>query len=241
MHLLKAALASQGRRRAHVTWTPAELTNLRGWYRADSLITLVGGDVDVWGDLSGNGNDLTAPGSSKRGYYFANGFGPNSQPYVQGGNGTKELIKTVFSWGGTVSAFTYIAVFKSITVGVGNVILGYYPGPVYIWQEAGPDVPRLTGIDFVNCFGTTVTTTESMITTAWDGANQYLYNKGTQEDTDANAGAAVADGQQFGVFSLPSVGAFSDCEIAEVIVMRAAITAPELASAVAYINTRYGI
>lgn len=46
------------RRRQLVTWTPASLGSLIGWYKADE-IEGAAGTIDTWPDLSGNGHDWT--------------------------------------------------------------------------------------------------------------------------------------------------------------------------------------
>ena len=45
------------RRRRSSSWTPAQLTNLRGWWDAALGITIATG-VSQWDDQSGNGNNL---------------------------------------------------------------------------------------------------------------------------------------------------------------------------------------
>jgi hypothetical protein len=48
------------------TFTPASISDLKVWLKGDSGITLVGGEVDVWADQSGNGNNVSAPAAIRR-------------------------------------------------------------------------------------------------------------------------------------------------------------------------------
>lgn len=45
---------------------PANIPNLAAWYKGDAGLTLVGGEVDVWADQSGNGRNLSAAASINR-------------------------------------------------------------------------------------------------------------------------------------------------------------------------------
>jgi hypothetical protein len=42
------------------------ISDLKVWLKGDSGITLVGGEVDVWADQSGNGNNVSAPAAINR-------------------------------------------------------------------------------------------------------------------------------------------------------------------------------
>jgi hypothetical protein len=48
------------------TFNPASISDLKVWLKGDSGITLVGGEVDVWADQSGNGNNVSAPAAIRR-------------------------------------------------------------------------------------------------------------------------------------------------------------------------------
>jgi hypothetical protein len=48
------------------SFTPASISDLKVWLKGDSGITLVGGEVDVWADQSGNGNNVSAPAAINR-------------------------------------------------------------------------------------------------------------------------------------------------------------------------------
>jgi hypothetical protein len=50
-------------------FTPTSVTNIKAWYDATQGVTLVGGDVDVWVDQSGNGYTVTSPSAAERPLY----------------------------------------------------------------------------------------------------------------------------------------------------------------------------
>jgi hypothetical protein len=48
------------------SFNPASISDLKVWLKGDSGITLVGGEVDVWADQSGNGNNVSAASAINR-------------------------------------------------------------------------------------------------------------------------------------------------------------------------------
>src|SRR5947199_7465033 len=70
--LLEAYLAIRRRKRRH-GFSPASLTGLKLWVRAESLVSLANNAaVSTWKDESGNGSDLVQATGSKRPVYVAN-------------------------------------------------------------------------------------------------------------------------------------------------------------------------
>lgn len=238
-------------RRKHLpgnSWTPAQLTSLKGWYRADSLITNIGGEVDVWGDKSGNGNDLSAPSSGERPTFVASGFNGGSQPYVEGDGTTEWLRDTAFDMGTDTTELTIAVIVNgpATNPGLKNPIIASMfngnPELMYLSYNVSDVKPNLTGPGFVGSAGiSTFALTPSLIVGAWDGANQYIYIDGVQEDTDANANGAILNNSAFSLFNISTDGSEANIQIAEAIVMRKSIPAPELTLLTAYAVARYGI
>lgn len=222
-----------------LAWSPSAstLTNLRGWYRADLGITLVGADVDAWADQSGIGNHLTAPGAGNRPLYVASDATLGSRPVVETDGVAEYLTKAAFSWGAAFSAFTFSFIGYGVTHtsldGYGGYLSG---GGIRFRQNATTKMQTVTP-DGGGSDSTTNDSVPSLWTLSWDGANAVFYRGGAQESTSADATASVADGAGFyvGAFST-----FANARFAEMILMRAAITAPQLANLQAYKIARYG-
>lgn len=53
------------------SFSPKDIPNLKSWHDATKGVTLVGGQVDVWADQSGNGYNVTAPTAAERPDYGA--------------------------------------------------------------------------------------------------------------------------------------------------------------------------
>ncbi len=227
---------------ARAGWTPASLTTLRGWYRADMGLTLVGSDVDAWADQSGNGNHLPAGGAGNRPLYVATGFNGGAQPYVQGDGVAEYFLRTVFSMGAAVGAFTVAYVCKALSGTNGRALWQYGTSvPPYVITTGGTALPNILGINNVPSTGTSVLTTARLSTYWWDGATQKIYAGATQEDSDANANAGPADGGRFSVIAGTTGSVPINMQVAEAIVMRAALTPAELAALAAYATARYGV
>src|SRR5215831_12515117 len=70
--LLDAYLAMRRRKRRH-GFSPASVTGLKLWVRAESLVSLANNaPVATWKDESGSGNDLVQASASKRPLYQTN-------------------------------------------------------------------------------------------------------------------------------------------------------------------------
>src|SRR5215831_8793174 len=70
--LLDAYLAMRRRKRRH-GFSPASVTGLKLWVRAESLVSLANNTaVATWKDESGKGNDLVQATGAKRPVYLAN-------------------------------------------------------------------------------------------------------------------------------------------------------------------------
>lgn len=48
------------------TFSPDQISQLKVWLKGDAGVTLVGGEVDVWADQSGNFNNVSAPAAINR-------------------------------------------------------------------------------------------------------------------------------------------------------------------------------
>lgn len=223
-------------------WTPASLTSLRGWYRADLGVTLVGSDVTAWADQSGNGNHLADNGAATRPLFNASSFNGSGQPFLSFASGDY-LRRATFDWGAAVSAFTVIVIGRVTTGGAVRYYFDYTPDAgvnrILSYSSAGDRLTSQTGA--AASVGTSATTAASMLWYRWNGATQSVGAGETQQDSDANARAAVVDDGAF-TFGASNTGASSLIgEMAEVIVMRSSITAQELTSLYAYATARYGV
>jgi hypothetical protein len=221
-------------------WTPASLTNLRGWYRADLGVTLVGSDVDAWADQSGVGNHLEAASSGARPLFGATS-GPNSTPAITFDGSAEWLRKLSFSAGGTVGAHTFAMVVR-LDAFTASRRWASYGGAALVLNSTGTPAKvrgaRAGGADSIST--TTMDTTYRSVLYTWDGSSQSVWIGSTAEDTDANAGSAIADSGSFEVAS--SVGSnFGAITLAELAFMRAAMTSGERAGWAAYVSARYGV
>jgi hypothetical protein len=231
-------------------WTPASLTNLRGWYRAD-LGTLdsggspvSSGEIQTWQDQSGNGNHLEAPLAAARPTLNATGFNGGARPYLSSAG--DYLRDTSFSWGAAAGAITYAMIGVVTVGGVVRYFFDYTPDAgtnrFYNFSTSG-NLLQVSGAGagIGTSTGTSSTTTARLFWSRWSGTTQQVGSGGTQEDSDANTHAAFVDNGSLTIAASFNAGTGFQGHIAEVIVMRAALSAGELASLSSYANTRYGV
>jgi hypothetical protein len=218
-------------------WTPASLTNLRGWYRADT-VTLVGSDVTTWQDQSGAGNDVTDAGvAARRPLHVTAAL--NGHPVVRFDGGGQFLTCAAFNWGASVSAHTIALVVRQGAFAALDRWVDY-ANTIYI-RSGATDVLQGIRASLATSVSTTTigTTVYRSIMYSWDGSNQRIWIGGATEDTDANAGSAVASGNALTLAGGASLNAQID--VAEAVVMRAEMTAGERADWAAYVSSRYGV
>lgn len=233
-------------------WSPAMLTNVRLWVRADLGVTLVGADVDVWADQSGAGNDLSAAAPGARPLFVANGFNGGAQPYVEFDGVTEYIRNVAFSWpdlGGNVPAFSFSFIMEDIAAAaVSTSVWAFGAFDVNISGRRSASVTDNFGAFAGPSAGATSTSTTSLVpprlvTYRWDGATQAIYvNGGAAEDPKANANAFTDVATR--TFSVASeLGGIQNgnMRVAEIIVQKEAISAPDLALLAAYATARYGV
>lgn len=76
-------------------WTPASISSIYGWYKADNTSTTTdGASVATWYDSSGKGNNLTQSDSAKQPVYRAADF--NGIPTLEGNNSTTSMLNSTF-------------------------------------------------------------------------------------------------------------------------------------------------
>jgi hypothetical protein len=228
-------------------WTPLQLTNLRLDISA-SNVTNVGGDfTDVAIDQSGAGNNLSAAAAANRLPWVSTGYNGGSKPYWAPTNaGVDWLRNTAFDWGAaTFTDLTVIIVGAVVTPGA-HCWASYGAGnrPAFNLGPSGTGYNKFQCIaaGAVNSFTTTDNIQHRMWWMRWNGATQSVGQNITQEDSDANASAALSTGATFSLNATSTGAAPSTSQIARVLVMRSSITADELAELYAYLQAEgYGI
>ena len=91
-------------------FTPASIPNLKSWHDASvvSSLTIIGGEVDIWNDISGNGYNLQAPSSGDRPTYSAKTL--NGIAVVSSLTPTKQLYRSNYGLNPQISGGTVFIV-----------------------------------------------------------------------------------------------------------------------------------
>lgn len=226
-------------------WIPLNLTNLRGWYRADQQITLVGSDVDIWNDLSGFNNHISAASAGARPLFVASSAVFGNQPCVEFDGVAEWLRRAVFDCGGVFGPLTVACVMQSVTFSVSEQFLNYGTGNRPMLRQGGTNT-----FQFISQGAVTVNGAASALVPGgaarliggwWDLANHASFVAAVESAPAASAAAAHADDQIFAVGASVTGTVPANVRIAEIIVMNARITAGELTQLQGYVNTRYGL
>jgi hypothetical protein len=216
------------------SFTPADLTNLRAWYKSDAGITIATG-VSQWNDQSGNGNHLVQANPARQPVVTAGAI--NGLPVITF-DGVDDFLNDAFT---LVQPTTVFAVFRQRTWTINDYIYdGFASTGMGLSQRvATPGLSLIAGAAAAN--NTNAALSTYVLTTAiYSGASSVLQVNNTAETT-GNPGIGSGDGVTLAASGGSSTLFTSDCEIAEVIVMGAAATASERASVRAYSQARYGV
>jgi hypothetical protein len=235
--------------------TPTTIPNLGLWLKADAGVTLVGGEVDVWADQSGNGRDFSAPALANRPAYSGT---LNGLPVLTFDGSTDHLTGNAASLtiARNVSGVTIIAVVKYATGGADQRLFSTSTGAsttnvrnlissmssIYRTSGRRLDADSAQNIDTV----TTVTGNPAIqsavfrysVATAGSGVNSVMVDgvfqtPGNSSDTDSQRTA-------IGV-ALSLTGQFLNGDLAELIIYQRAISVEERNSVERYLSVKWGI
>jgi len=238
-------------------WSPAELTNLRGWYKADTGITLSGSNVTAWADQSGNSNNLSAapfPGGSVNNPPAYNSSGnPLSGPSVE--FSTDFMRALSFSLGAASGSLSVVVIGKTATWNGDTWIAGYFEtgnasaNNVSLTNAPSANNGKWRGVGGTSnspvSISTTNATTDAVRIIRRNSSSQQIIGNGTAETTTANTKALTNTGGVFVVGARPAaIGTpplASTINVYEIIVMRSYITDEEIASLQTYAENKWGI
>jgi len=238
------------------SFTPASISQLKVWLKGDSGITLVGGEVDVWADQSGNGNNVSAPAAIRRPTTSTKN-GKTTLVFT-GSGGAKALQNTSTELFRNLEGGTIIVAGKcndsasgrqQVNIGTptltGRAVLGYKVNSMAklgataagrrtnadsISAEVGQaslDTAWLVNMAVFNYSGATLTALVNNVQTE-------LLNPFQTAGTTPNDGGAITIGAN-GLLS----GGWMDGEIAEILVYQKILNSTELAQIQTYLASRW--
>lgn len=93
-----------------VSFSPMSISGLKSWHDASNIgsLTIIGGEVDIWADLSGNGFDISAPTAGQRPTYGSTTL--NGIPVVSSLTPTKQLKRNTYGLNAQISGGTIFIV-----------------------------------------------------------------------------------------------------------------------------------
>lgn len=224
---------------APAAWTPASITNAAAWYRGDDVINVTG-STQTLTDKTGRGNHLDAPMAGARPLWVATGFNGGAQPYLQFNGTAHYLTKTAFDFGGSPAAMTVASIYQDVTTVNGMRVWCYGVSPIEIELRQ-----NAAGAQYVSHFDSVTTnqvmSTPRMVTTTSSGTQIRAYVGGTLNAGPTASVIVPVDDAAFVVGATSSGGGLTSIRLAEMVVVRGVITAPELAQLAAYAAARYGV
>lgn len=237
-------------------FNPIDIGQLKGWYKGDAGLTLVGGEVDVWADQSGNGNNVSAPAAINRPTITTRN-GKNVLIFT-GSGGAKSLRNLTTELFRNLGAGTIIVagscsdtsasrqqVFIATPTNSGRAVLGYK-------VNGGAKLGATTAGRRTNADSISVEVGQATLSTAWlnnmalfnfNAATLTTYVNATQTETlnpFQTAGNTPNDGGGLAIGSNAALsGGWFQGQIAEILIYQKALNSTELAQVNTYLNNRW--
>jgi len=219
------------RHRASTPFSPADLTGLSLWLKADAGITLSGSDVTAWADQSGNGNNGTATDTPTLTTVSGKTFVDFAGGYFTG----NELIASPYA---TIMCVARFSLTRDIEImfqqwgGADN--LAFYRGfdldsGYRIYNGENLSSSSLTNNNQTYLFGVTV-----------DNDTGTLYLNATQ-DGSGYCGEITPAGNYFLGRWADGQLTTTELQMAEIVVYNRVLTNTERQQVEAYLNTKYAI
>lgn len=223
-------------------FTPADISNLVGWWDAGQGVSLSGTDVTSWVDQSNTSGTFTKQAGSNY-TYNSSGFGVNSKPYIRTKFGA--YYQTSSDWPST-SASTIYVVCKFFT-GSFNVQYGRWLASALDYGagflQLSTDGALGQNSSFSSDLSTRITPsydTPSVIRTRWNGSFSNVRLNSGAEVASTGVLASQANGKVILGYNI-NLGYANEFDVAEIIIYNKVLNAGELTQVDNYLSTKYGI
>lgn len=240
-----------------VSFSPADISGLKLWLKADAITGLNDGDpVTTWNDSSGQGNNATQATAAKKPTYQTNEL--NGKPIVRF-DGTDDFLATASNFLGAGNPPTTIFIAGKITT--------LTSGPAWINIGANPRAANLDEYrtmvesdgsiyqsnivnDRATANGTITTGVWNIITYriaagAFSSSNPEFYKNGTSQASTEGTGVSTPNlgtgATHIGANNEAVPGQFLDGDLTEIIVYDSALSTANRQSVENYLNGRYAI
>jgi hypothetical protein len=230
-------------------FSPADLSDLRVWYEADSLGLADAAEVATWTDLSGNGSDVVQATSANRPLYRTNTVNGHAAVEFDGTNDRLRNATAAVYTNTTDRTYTAFAVALTDSVSGVRFILnnqggsGSLKGPVFLRTDNANlrTTANQNGTAATDLAGATLTTgtwfiAESLLTTT---TLEAFVNGTGNGSTAATTNANYSDTLDVGAYTDGTLR--WDGKIAEIIVYARALDSTDRTTVRTYLADKYGI
>jgi len=238
-------------------FSPANLSGLSLWLKADAGVTTSGSNVTAWADQSGNGRTVTLTNSPT---FTASSI--NGKPTIDFNGSTQYVNALTPAFAGN-NNFSLIWVFKYVGDSVNSDPYDPYSPSVSFLSDTGDDQGTFHYIKNDSKFPASY---PMFLTQGWtqydynegftysDGSNYILefisnqssgfysvFRNATLEGSEAIGTAASSDVIGIRIAGQEDPPRFGNIKMAEIIVYNSTLTSPQLTQIRNYLNTKYAI
>jgi PKD repeat protein len=207
------------------------VSNLKAWYRSDSLVSLSGSLVSQWGDASGNGLNAIQGITANRPSLVSSVPGINGKPVVKF-DGVNDFLQVAsFAQGQPLSVFI---VWRTIGSGVQFAFGGTIAASRLSLYHSGGNVAMIGGASI--SYPKAAPFTYTLNTAIYNTTSSALYDAGASKVT-GDVGSNVLTGLNLGVAH--NNGNWLNGEIAEIIMYDKNVSGAERVAVEQYLRSKY--
>lgn len=224
-------------------FSPADISDLVGWWDAGQGVNTTGSNVNSWDDLSNTIGDFNYNFGNKA-VLYNNGFGPNNLPYIKGEvNGS--AYTTASNWPST-STSTFYIVYRPYQQ-VGGAYQGYMEqsnfGAGFIFLDAESAPRDGIQIGFTSSLVPSIFPTlnsVNIIRVKWNGSTNLIR---LNDDYEVSTPSVLSSqpSNPLWLFNRANVNFGAGFDAAEIIIYNKVLNAGELTQIDNYLYTKYGL
>lgn len=222
------------RRHQTAPFSPADITGLSLWLKADAGVTLSGSNVTAWADQSGNARNATATDTPTLTTISGKTFVDFAGGYLSGNEVLSQPYATIMAVANFTSLREVEAIFEQVDL-EGGYNMVFYRGHFgansifAIYNGASFGSIATTNNNQTYLFGVTV-----------DGAFGSLYLNATADEVGDSGEFTPSGPYNIGRFEGQSATT-TEMRMAEIVVYNRVLTTPERQQVEAYLNAKYAI
>jgi hypothetical protein len=218
-------------------WTPARLSSLAAWYRADLGVTLNGGNVSAWADQSGNGRHSAQGTAANQPALVTSDAAYNNRSTLSFDGG--DWLDALAAWTLTQPVTIYVVGQTGLSADYKTFVDAYAGARMIVRADGSEALSMFAGTGNIEP-GASVASA-SIVCSVFNGASSAGYVSNVSSSVTGNPGSGGLGTPRIGAAPTGIYPLASGGKIAELVFVSAAHDATQRAQLFSYFSRRYAI